>query len=348
MFLRTIVVCLIVALALGVLVVVTLLIGKSPSNHHQDSSLVVSLQQPRSGAHDLVNDLDECASALAVAVARHGPFQQDHQSTVFLAPATLEGEGMASELQLCSAISQELSFRNRSSVVLPNSSSGARLITLYLEIEMDHYQGPRVTLSGSGFERAVILDSVERPVLSPKVLPTQIAFRILTGIGQSSEFEASTEAKHQMATRLRLEAYMLAERREWIDPVDRADFLRLMEAEYSEAILVGMGSSEVVTRSRDIDGLSSPSFEGAISWRGDRHSFERIAEAISDRIRLRNRAPTIRALIAVALLVLCIVGWLKVDWWLKGNYGVVTAVGFVVLFSLVMALVWSIRYDAIV
>jgi hypothetical protein len=254
-----------------------------------------------------------------------------------------EEDGLMMEALAASFQEHEFSCR-----VYPHENESGHLRLKY-GVDPNHFQGRRLSLRGTGRnqpEAIVFLQDSAKPVAVVPITTDQMVIRLLTSIGQDNEFESRIDARHHMALRLRLEALSLARRRDWIEFGEESEFLELHEAEYSEEALVGMGLSELTTQERDIDEVAY--FESVIAWRGDRRSFESMTRGISDRIRLKHRMPWIKGLLMCAFTILCVLGWFKVDWWLKGNYSLLSALGFVLVFCVSLGLIWSFRYDALI
>lgn len=343
---------LIITVAVGSLIAGIVLIG-APWEANNEYSENTSSPVPRrdGGAHDLANSIDEAASKLASSIANQLRAYGITSGMLFLKPDNWH-KVPEQDQQIMESLPpkfKEQGFYLSATRKRPNGIYRR----LMFKSDVDHFQGLRLSLRSDGdgngddiFQAVVFLQDRSPSRLVSHGPNDQVAFRLLTSIGQDNVQESQLDAQHHMAVRLRLEALNLARRRNWIEVSDEPAFLALIEAEYSAETLVGMGLTELTTRSRAVD--ESSYFESVIAWRGDRGSFEAMAESIADRILLRQREPWVKALILSVLAVFCVLGWFKVDWWLKGNYSIVNALSFVVVFSVSLGLIWSFGYDALI
>ena len=339
---------LIITVAVGSLIAGIALLGTSrgPDNEYsEDTSSPISRKD--SGAHDLANGTDEAASKLAASIANQLRAYGVTSGMLYLKPDNWH-KVPKQDQQIMESLALKFKEQGFHLSVTQKRPTGTYR-RLMFKSDAGHFQGLRLSLRGDGADvlQAVVFLQDRSPAgLVSHGINDQVAFRLLTSIGQDNVPESQLDAQHHMAVRLRFEALNLARRRNWIEVSDEPAFLELIEAEYSEETLVGMGLTELTTRSRDID--ESSYFESIIAWRGDRGSFEAMAESIADRILLRQREPWIKALVLSLLAVFCVLGWFKVDWWLKGNYSIVNALSFVVVFSVSLGLIWSFGYDALI
>lgn len=340
---------LIITVAVGFLIVGIVLIAALPeanNEHNENTSSPVS--RTGSGAHDLANGTDEAASKLASSIANQLRAYGITSGMLFLKPDNRH-KVSEQDQQIMESLASKFKEQGFYLSVTRKRPDGMYR-RLMFKSDADHFQGLRLSLRSDGdgdgiFQAVVFLQDRPPSGLVSIGSNDQVAFRLLTSIGQDNVPESQLDAQHHMAVRLRLEALNLARRRNWIGVSDEPAFLALIESEYSTETLVGMGLTELTTRSREID--ESSYFESVIAWRGDRGSFEAMVESIADRILLRQREPWIKALVLSVLAVFCVLGWFKVDWWLKGNYSIVNALSFVVVFSVSLGLIWSFGYDAL-
>lgn len=120
----------------------------------------------------------------------------------------------------------------------------------------------------------------------------------------------------------------------------RADFRERLRGVATDESLLAVGRWHV--RSRPVVGPDDITrYEAFISWVGSRREIERIAGNITGYHRLEEKSPWIRTGLTLLMLVVTILGWLKVDWWLKGHHPFLTKLAFVMFLVVSLGLIWS-------
>ena len=176
--------------------------------------------------------------------------------------------------------------------------------------------------------------------LVPMAHQTQIRFK--------SSFMGSTSDAAQsgiggLSQRIGREIYRIARSHGWVETDDEVAFRRLLHERFPSIMLIAQGEHRMKTEEIDVDG--APYFESYFVWRAETQDLERIGRSVASAVSAKERLPFIRGLITLALLLVLIFGWLKTDWWLKGQHSFLTKVGFATVFVLGAALIFNLRLD---
>ncbi|MCB9832974.1 MAG: hypothetical protein H6807_10895 [Planctomycetes bacterium] len=118
-----------------------------------------------------------------------------------------------------------------------------------------------------------------------------------------------------------------------VDARDEARFRTIMEERCPTSLLIDLGRREVgiVRKLLEAPEGDQTFYQADVSWVADRAVLRRAAETVRDHMVARSREPWIRAGLVLGVLVLAVMGWLKVDWWLKGRHAFLSKAAFAML-----------------
>ncbi len=299
------------------------------------------------GGFDVERSLDRGARALARRIADDVSSRQSRGEVFRLIIVTAEtgDENLAANRGLSRRVVQELGEMTRIWVTRDKTETlGAR----YWVRDRDHAVYGRVVEARSNHDKFRVSVLVDKEMVRIPAIPVlrdrrlELSFRTEN---TTSPLFAEEDALDGLRARIVSRIWRLGLARGYLDFNDHREFLGEMERRYSRDILVGMGRRSMQPTKTILNGEANEqdivNYQTEVVWSGNARQLTRIADAVGDSIRTRNRAPFIRLGLSLGLCVLSLLTWLRVDWWLKGHYSLMSKLAFVILAALTVTAVWN-------
>lgn len=237
--------------------------------------------------------------------------------------------------------------RNHEIAATMESRNGASVV-IDLDLRDDDDLGPVLALRG-GVNAAIGVD--ERlasllPAAEGRRYPTphrRRALRFKTAPTLDRE-SALADGREFLAHRIAEDLAALAISERWIDGDEQWRFESVLEERYPADVLIGLGRARIEPEETAFD---DQTFHHAnVVWTADQRELDHVAQGVAKTLLIEDREPWIKLGLSVGLLVLAILGWLRIDWWLKGHYSFLTKLACAMLLVAGLGLLWSFRLNA--
>lgn len=212
-------------------------------------------------------------------------------------------------------------------------------------IHPEHGRIVDVKSDDSKLRASVVID---RKMTEMPVIPGNWARRsemsFLTYRQRTPEY-AREDALDALSSRIKGEIWRLALANGHSEIEDKEEFALVLGDKYTREILVGIGRRSLqpikIILGDAHDGSDEIYYQTEVVWSGNQNNMIDIADAVSDTIRTRKRVPFVRLGLSLGLCVLALLTWLRVDWWLKGHYSLLSKLSFVILAVCSILAVWN-------
>lgn len=228
-----------------------------------------------------------------------------------------------------------------------NPRNGANVV-IDLDIRDDDELGPILSLRGD-VKAAIAID--ERltnllPAAGARVYGLKgrrqtIRFKTGPTLDEDSALE---DGRDFLARRITDQLATLAESENWIDGEQRWRFEQILESRYPRDVLIGLGHANIVPDGAAFEDQTF--YHANVVWTASEYELRHVAQGVAKTLLIENREPWIKLGLSVGLLVLAILGWLRIDWWLKGHYSFLTKLACAMLLVAGLGLLWSFQLHA--
>ncbi len=194
-------------------------------------------------------------------------------------------------------------------------------------------------LTGGGAWAVVIDPEMRQAAVRVRDQNDELRFGFKTD-HQTQAAYAREDAFEGLQRRLSDEVWRIGRDHLGIARDDEAEFRTIVANRFPEALLADLGQREFGLVRKVLEGPEGDDvfYQAVVSWAGDRRALRSVAESARGIMVARARLPFVRGGLALGALVLAFLGWLKVDWWLKGRHAFLSRVAFVILALLGVAL----------
>ena len=159
---------------------------------------------------------------------------------------------------------------------------------------------------------------------------------------QLDERSSRDDAREELGDRLRDAVFEIAHRRYGMEPTDKYDFMIELDRRFPKGLLVEQGTYRLQTTPLRL-GPDQVVYLSDVEWTSTRSPLRDIARAVVSAVRTKHQAPWIRCGLTIGALLVAFLGWLRVDWWLKGHYSFMTKMACAMLLVAALGLIWSVR-----
>lgn len=166
------------------------------------------------------------------------------------------------------------------------------------------------------------------------------AISLVTGPTMGAD-AAREDAFDQLYRRIREAVFKIARSHGWVDDERRAEFDAVLRDRYPRDVAINLGEAVLRPTEEDL-GAGIVHHGNDVRWRADRFTLEATAEGVAKTVAMRHREPWLKLGIGLAVVILGMVGWLRLDWWLKGHYGILTGLLVAAGVLIALGLIWSV------
>jgi hypothetical protein len=218
-------------------------------------------------------------------------------------------------------------------------SSRSRTMTIKVVEHGDASGGPVIVVAGSNpsYERRIVCGVLGAEAEAVVLGPSDFFVHLKTSVQLTRE-DSAEDARDALARRIESDLFrrMLADGR--LDEEDDGRFRADLRRRYGRDLLLSQGDARLLTVEQPSGDLTH--YVTYASWRSGEDAVDAIARSVTDAIRLERLLPFIRAGLALGALILAIVGWMKLDWWLKGHHSFLTKLLCGILWLISVGVIW--------
>lgn len=239
-------------------------------------------------------------------------------------------------------------LRQRHGMAAINNSRRGANVVIDVDVQRNDDLGLLLVLSG-GVDTAIAIDdslftlaeNIER--LPMDHIGQQRTIRFKTGPTLDEE-SAVEDGRDLLAERIVDHLTEMALVQNWMSLEKRERFQTSLRERYPRDVLVGLGHVDVQAHEMDFDG--GHHYSASVTWTANERELGWTARSVAKALIIEDREPWIKLGLSVAFLILAILGWLRLDWWLKGHHSFLTKLAFAMLYVAGLGVLWSIELHA--
>ena len=283
------------------------------------------------------------------AVIRAGEFVNDTLrrrgrrtagSRVYVRAAREHAEEIARQLMVV--------LRQRHGMAAINNSRRGANVVIDVDVQRAEDLGLLLVLSG-GVETAIAIDdslftlaeNSERLPLDHHGRQRTIRFKTGPTLDEESAIE---DGRDLLAERIVDHLTEMALLQNWMSLDKRERFKTSLRDRYPRDVLVGLGHVDVQAHRIEFD--DAHHYSASVTWTANERELGWTARSVAKALIIEDREPWIKLGLSVAFLVLAILGWLRIDWWLKGHHSFLSKLACAMLYIAGLGVLWSFELHA--